>query len=188
MTPDLPVLRASDAERHQTVDLLREHSLAGRLTLEEFSSRIDTAYRATTREELGELTGDLPAHAPHAQARRRPTRWSVSVMGGLARRGRWRVARKTRALALMGGLALDLRNAELDVEEIEVFALAIMGGVDIVVPEGIEVEVDGFSVMGGRGERLSKAPPLPGTPRIRIRAYGLMGGVSVRSKPREGTR
>jgi hypothetical protein len=58
-----------------------------------------------------------------------------------------------------------------------------MGGIEIVVPEGVEVEVSGFAFMGGRGEHIAETRPIPGAPRIHVRAYALMGGVDVRSRP-----
>jgi hypothetical protein len=45
-------LRISDAEREQTVISLREHPLAGRLTLEEFSERVEATLRARIGAEL----------------------------------------------------------------------------------------------------------------------------------------
>ena len=73
MTDETPAIRASDAEREHTVELLRRHSVEGRLTLEEFAGRIERAYDARTRGELDELTRDLPEPAAaSAPARRRP--------------------------------------------------------------------------------------------------------------------
>lgn len=59
-----PGLRASDAERDSTVSLLRAHSAAGRLDVEELEQRIGGAYAATTRGELAALLADLPGSAP----------------------------------------------------------------------------------------------------------------------------
>ncbi len=56
-----PGLRASDAERESTVDLLREQSSAGRLDLEELEQRVGAAYAARTRGDLVALVSDLPA-------------------------------------------------------------------------------------------------------------------------------
>ncbi len=55
-----PRIRASDADRDRTAELLREHLAAGRLTNEEFSERLDKAYAAKTLGELDELLADLP--------------------------------------------------------------------------------------------------------------------------------
>ena len=45
-------MRISDDDREQAVVALREHLLAGRLTLEEFSERVETALRARVGMEL----------------------------------------------------------------------------------------------------------------------------------------
>ena len=179
-----PALRASDADRDRVAAALREHRVAGRLTLDEFSERVAAAHDARTLDELEQLTRDLPATGSAASSpRRRPTRWSVAIMSGVERRSRWRVAEQTTAVAVMGGCVLDLRNAEIEGPEVEITAVAVMGGVEIVVPEGVEVELTGIAVMGGKSERVKDAPPQPGAPLIRVRAFALMGGVEVVSKP-----
>ena len=60
----LDSLRASDGEREQVVDLLREHCAEGRLTPAELEERIDAAHAARTVGELEALTRDLPVHGP----------------------------------------------------------------------------------------------------------------------------
>ena len=63
-------LRASDADRERAVGQLREHSLAGRLTVEELDERTAEAFAAKTVAELDALLADLPReHAPAAPAR-----------------------------------------------------------------------------------------------------------------------
>lgn len=59
--PGDPRLRASDADRERTAQLLREHHAVGRLTVEEFNARLEQAFAARTLGELDELLGDLPA-------------------------------------------------------------------------------------------------------------------------------
>ena len=82
----------------------------------------------------------------------------------------------------MGGCKLDLRGAELTAQDPVIRAVSIMGGIDIVVPEGIAVEVTGLAVMGGKSVRIKDVGPQPGAPRLHVRVFALMGGVSVRSK------
>jgi hypothetical protein len=53
-------VRASDAERDRVVERLRRALSQGRLTLEEYDSRVAAAYQAKTRGELAVLTRDLP--------------------------------------------------------------------------------------------------------------------------------
>lgn len=183
----LPDLRAADADRDRVATLLRDHLGEGRLTLEEFSERVDAAYASRMLGELDELTRDLPAKTPEPTADRpgrRPTRHSIAVMSGIERKGRWRIEERTTALAVMGGIDLDLRSAEIVGSEIEIIAVAIMGGIQITVPEGVDVELTGLTVMGGKSNRVRDVPRLYGSPLVRVRAFTLMGGVDVRSRPR----
>ena len=187
LTPDL---RAADADRDRVAAELREHVGEGRLTLEEFSARIDAAYEARTLGELETLTRDLPAagsHAPATMARptRRPTRRSIAVMSGIARKSRWRIEERTTAIAVMGGIELDLRAAEIEGAEVEITAIAVMGGIEITVPEGVEVDLTGFAFMGGKEESVKEVPRIPGAPLVRVRAFAVMGAVEVRSRPAE---
>lgn len=55
-----PHLRASDADRERTVNLLREHHAEGRLDMEEFHDRLNAAYAAKTLGDLNALMADLP--------------------------------------------------------------------------------------------------------------------------------
>jgi hypothetical protein len=178
-----PALRASDVERERTVELLRRHSVDGRLTLEEFAQRMGAAYEARTRDELDELTLDLPTEPPAAPVHRsKPARWMVAVMGGADRRGRFRLGPRTNVVAVMGGANIDLRQAELEEPDATITVVSVMGGANIVVPEGVDVELTGFSLMGGRGHRPGKQPLPPGAPLVRVRAFSIMGGVSVVTK------
>ena len=56
-------LRASDDDRERVAAVLREHTAAGRLTLDELSDRMAAAYAARTLGELASLTVDLPSLA-----------------------------------------------------------------------------------------------------------------------------
>lgn len=176
-------IRASDAERERTVELLRRHSVDGRLTLEEFAERIARAYEAKTQDELEQLARDLPAEpAALPVARRRPTRWVVAFMGGTNRSGRFRLGARINLASLMGGVNLDLRRAELDESEVAINVVSVMGGVNIVVPEQVDVDLRGLVVMGGKVYRPGRDRPPPDAPLVRVRVVGLMGGVSVLTK------
>ena len=59
--PGDPRLRASDADRERTAQLLREHHAVGRLTAEEFEGRLEQVFEARTLGELDALLADLPA-------------------------------------------------------------------------------------------------------------------------------
>jgi len=185
--PQPPIL-ASDAERERACTVLREASVDGRLTLDEFSQRIGRALAARTRDQLVEVTRDLPAVLPPQAVRRPPVRWSVAVLGGVERRGFWRVGELSWAVAFMGGCNLDLRGAAISAPVITINAISVMGGVDVIVPPGVEVELEGVAVMGSKTLKLSGPPPGPGAPVVRVNAFAFMGSVTVRDRPSLGAR
>ncbi|GAA3550824.1 hypothetical protein GCM10022222_37930 [Amycolatopsis ultiminotia] len=67
-----PKIRASDADREETVERLSHQVAAGRLSMDEFSERAARAYDAKTAGELTALTGDLPRPSPPRSPARKP--------------------------------------------------------------------------------------------------------------------
>jgi hypothetical protein len=171
--------RASDAEREATVQRLQTAGAEGRLTVEELTERIDAAYRAQTRAELEPLVADLPA-APATAAATPPARtmssFVLGILGSGDRKGRWRVPSKLTVVNVMGGADLDLCDAVFDEPQVEITVWSLMGGSDIVVPEGVHVELGGFALM----------PPGPGAPVVRVTAWSLMGGTDVKTRSARG--
>src|SRR5258708_10065046 len=106
---DGPSLRVSDADREQTVILLREHLLAGRLTLEEFSERIEAALNAGVRRELAAVQEDLPAvSSAVARSGRKPPPLTAALLRHVVPRGRPRLRGWAFAAAAFGRLDFDL--------------------------------------------------------------------------------
>jgi hypothetical protein len=62
--------RASDQQREQTAQELREHFAAGRLSQEELDERVQQAYAAKTEHELRQLLADLPQLPASPQQRK----------------------------------------------------------------------------------------------------------------------
>ncbi|MGA2528832.1 MAG: DUF1707 domain-containing protein [Acidimicrobiales bacterium] len=184
-TPDPVLARASDADRDRVVTLLRDHCADGRLTLDEFSERTGAALSARTQAELDAVLVGLPAlSTPSVELpRRRPRRWIVAVMSESESKGRWRLSGHTAVVAVMGRCHIDLSRAEIEGPETVITAVGIMGDIEIVAPEGIEVEVTGLSLMGRRSISMRDVPVLRGSPRILVRAFPIMGEVSVKNRP-----
>jgi hypothetical protein len=175
-------IRASDAERDATVERLSAAAGEGRLTLEEFSQRMDLATAARTRAELDRLVTDLPAEVATAGAGGggavAPATWHVSPVGGLRVAGPWRMDRHVIAVSIVGRTRLDLSEAQLAAPEVTLTKVSLVGRTQIIVPPGIRVEVSGFGLVGGT--RVQGGPePGSGAPTVHIRAFRLVGGVRI---------
>ena len=57
---------------------------------------------------------------------------------------------------------------------------ALMGGADIRVPEGLNVELSDFAFMGGNDSKLGDERPDPGGPTLHLRVISIMGGTDVK--------
>ena len=189
-----PELRAADADRERVAEVLRDAAGDGRLTMEELDERLDRVYAARTYAELTPITRDLPltsqpvsAPAPtRIRAGGKPTsRFAIAIMSGFSRAGHWVVGRNFTAFALMGGGQIDLREAVFTEGQVTIRAFTIMGGVEVIVPDGIELRVHGIPIMGGIDQPRIRAPQ-PGAPRVYVFGIALMGGVSARYKPPRG--
>jgi hypothetical protein len=202
MTDDaLPDLRASDADRERVAEILRDALAEGRLDMAEFEERLDATYQARTYGELAPITRDLPAAGvtvPAVSLTKDPaagpdwsgritggagsSTWAVAVMSGFQRKGHWTMPRRFTCFAFWGGGEIDLREANFADREVEINAIAIMGGVDVIVPPGVEVVVRGIGVMGGFDHREEGVPGEPGAPRVVVTGFAFWGGVGVQRK------
>jgi hypothetical protein len=80
----------------------------------------------------------------------------------------------------MGGSNLDLNDAELAADVVEMRVYSLMGGSDIRVPESLNVEVSEFAFMGGNDVTRGNARPVDGGPLLRVKMISIMGGSSLR--------
>jgi len=172
-----PAVRAADADRDAAVAALREHTATGRLTLEEFSERVDEAYAARTHGELERVARELPVPSVPAQ-RRRVTRLTLSIFGHAVRRGLLRLRRLALALSVLGDIDLDLRGATLETEASTLLVFAFLGNVDVYVPEGADVETSGVA-LGGHCRDMGRIRQLGRTPQLRIRVLTFFGSADV---------
>lgn len=202
-------MRASDVDRERVAQILHRALSEGRITMDELEERLTTVYAAKTLGELAPVTADLPLPAgatTHTELEPAQTRalglpddrigghagsmTSIGIMSGAVRKGSWVLPPQHNSLAFWGGVEIDLRNARFAEKNSTITAIAIMGGIDIVVPDDINVDVVGFGFMGAFiQEDKSGAAPAPATaPTVRITGLAFWGGVTVIRKPRQADR
>lgn len=196
-------MRASNADREQVAQTLHTALAEGRLTPAEVSERLDQVYAARTLGDLEPLTRDLPEHRPlvppsapvpavsgyqSAPVRRiggAPTSsGAVAIMSGAERKGPWGVPAQFTAVAFWGGVELDLTQASFATPTVTITAVAIMGGIEIVVPDDVTVVCSGVGIMGGFDDKARVQGP-PGAPVVQVNGLAFWGGVEIkRAKPK----
>ncbi|WBQ06754.1 DUF1707 SHOCT-like domain-containing protein [Kribbella sp. CA-293567] len=187
-------LRASDTDRDQVVEVLRDALMTGRLSQDEHADRLEQTLQARTLGELEPITQDLavPGQPFRPAAAAAPSNSPVpieqpadpsgspdtviGIFSGGERTGRWRVKRRTNAFCLFGGYDLDMTDAVFEGREVTVWAFAIFGGIDITVPDAVEVRNDGVGIFGGFAARGGKTPD-PNAPVVIVKGLALFGGV-----------
>jgi hypothetical protein len=193
-------LRASDADRERVAAVLRRAAGEGRIELGELDERLAAVYAARTYADLEPITRDLPADGEDPQPpvpvpmRRAdvPERFGgvptssggFALMSGFERKGRWVVPRVFRAFALMGGGQIDLRQARFAENPVTIHAWAVMGGIEIIVPEDAEVHITGLGIMGGFEHRAAGEGD-EGAPTIIVKGLAILGGVDIQRQPPE---
>lgn len=197
--PEPNQLRASDQDRERVAQILNNAMAEGRLTVDELEERLDKVYAAKTFGDLQPLTRDLPVaqHRPPVPAAsttpvpandriggRGTSSAAVAVMSGAERKGMWVVPPTFTAVAVMGGVDIDLTQARFEDRETTIQAFALMGGIDIIVPEDITVRITGGGFMGGFESKANHEGP-PGSPVVRITGFAMMGGVDVKRPKRK---
>jgi Domain of unknown function (DUF1707) len=186
-------LRASDADREQVATVLNTAYAEGRLTRDEHDERLNQLMAARTFDDLIPITRDLvvvgsgavrPAPGPSSfaidttAASEEPNRL-VAIFSGVSRSGKWRVRRKNQALAVFGGIDLDLRDAIFEGSRIEMSGICCFGSLDIKVPPGVEVRNEMVGIFGDTAIKYL-GDPIPGAPTLVIKGLTLFGGVTVR--------
>lgn len=199
------MLRISDADRHRVSELLRAAAGEGRLDISELDERLETVYAAKTYGDLVPITADLPFGQEHrlpvtgaeslsslgpppGPATRYDT--SVAIMSGTSRQGLWEVGATHNAVAVMGGVEIDLRNARFTSRETVIRAFTIWGGIDVYVNAQTRVVVDGIGIMGGFDQSRDKVEPDlgPDSPVVRVTGLAIMAGVTVQRREMPGER
>lgn len=171
-------LRVGDDERRAVDEQLHRAVGAGRLTLTEYDERARDVWAARTRGELAALVRDLPGDALAPAHAVSGTRRAVAVMSEERLQGP--VGDGVEGYAVMGSAKLDLRREDLP-RRVRVRAVAVMGDVSVLVPDGATVHLTGMSLMGDRSVRLGAAQA--GAPVVELSAFAVMGSVTVRSGP-----
>lgn len=127
---------------------------------------------------------------------------SIALIGGLKRDGGWRVGAGVQHTSLIGGIQLDMSEADFDDDVLptitkyavvggaalifpegvgaQVNAYSLVGGVSLSVPAGTRVVLSGFTLLGGRSESGADELADGSGAVVRVKRFSLVGGVSIK--------
>ncbi len=162
----------------------------GRIDVDEFAQRAGAAHAAVTTAELAELVADLPGGVPapgptEVVGARRPER-VTSFFGDVVLQGTTGLPQAV--ATVFGDVRLDLRGLRTTADRLELHLGAVFGDVDVVVDEGVDAELSGWTVFGDKRTELAPVPRVAGTPRVVVSARTVFGDLRLRSlRPGEPT-
>jgi hypothetical protein len=188
-----PAVRVGDRDRDAVVHRLQDAFAEGRLDDDEFDQRMRAALTARVSTELDVLTADLPAASARAvpaiagAGDPKPGRMAIAYKSSIRRGGRWRVPERFRCVIYKGSGRLDLRAAELAGPVTTMAVTAYKSHVDVLVPPGVRVELNGFGVSKGWSEEEDLETRLPAdAPVVHVRGIAYKGTIEVSTRPPGG--
>ncbi len=111
---------------------------------------------------------------------------TFALMGGVTRRNRSDAFRGGDLSAMMGGVELDLRDAQLADGRAVVEVFAMWGGIEIFVPPDWRVESEVTPIMAGYEDNTRLAPGVEPVGTLVVRGFAVMGGIEVANGKDEG--
>jgi len=170
-------MREDDAQRRAT-EFVKDLYAAGDIDAAQLDAGVAGVLAAKSEDELAMVVRSLPAPVTLTSPGRRLAK-PLEIHSGLGRlrlAGKWQVARETHISADLGSISLDLTAAEFDDHVVDLHVYTGCGGITIIVPRGVAVQVTHHR--GGTDMRLD--PPVPGLPLVRLDATTNIGRIHLR--------
>ena len=108
-------------------------------------------------------------------------RWMVSVFGDITRRGSWPSRDRLSPVAVFGDIDLDFRQAGMPAGQVAITAVAPFGNIDVLVPDGVQVDVGGFTLFGSKKIAVGDATTNESAAVVGVRGFSFLGSVKVSS-------
>jgi len=169
----------SDSERERALERLRAAAVEGGLTFQELVARTGRVHAADTPLEVEVVIGDLPATPSRVVPASPGRRWVVAVIADERLTGRWTTPPRLTAVAVVGDVIVDLREATVRGEQLSIQATALVGDVFVLVPPGATVEMSGVAVLGHKKVAVEPAEYTLAVPVVRVSAVTILGDVIV---------
>ena len=203
LPPSPADLAVDHDDREHVVGLLHAAVSRGLIDTLEFDRRSGLAITARTRRDLNSLVVDLPLDHPdrarartEAESQRRAgsdaprgpyatgdTSGTVALhatLGSVKRSGAWAVPRRLEIDGWMGSVELDLTEAVIDHDVVEIDVDLTLGSVELRLPETASASLDGISATAGSVEDKRRAGTAIGRPHVVVTGRVAVGSVEVK--------
>jgi hypothetical protein len=178
-----PLVGVDDEERTAAADRLHELVRGGSLSLERFSAALEQVLSAVSHTDLEAAMLELPPVVRLTPASRRLAQPLVLHADGHLQVGSgWQLAAETTISVAFGTARLDLTAASWDANRIDLHLETRAGEFEVIVPEGVAVQMVGGS---GRVQLEPLSPPVPGGPVLRISTIGPTAVIRI-GHPKKG--
>jgi hypothetical protein len=102
------------------------------------------------------------------------------MLSGLKRRIESQNFQGGKATSILGGIELDFSQARLAEGRAAVELTAILGGIEVRVPQTWRVEVEGQPLLGGIEDKHTFAPGTETAPTLHLKASAILGGIEIK--------
>ncbi len=179
LTGELPIGRFQPPSSKSTVDARIDEAVMRALEKEPDRRFQQASHFKTGFEAVGGFAPDrIPAPPLKPVSRPNSTRFMITLMSGREKKGNWRPGDPQIALTMWGGTCLDLTNVRAT--NVNLTLLTLMGGVEVIVPPGATVDLDGFILMGATVDNVTSEFGTSNM-HVRIKSWGALGGCEVRT-------
>ena len=120
-----------------------------------------------------------------AKSKKQPPAKMLAVLGRSRRTGRWRLAKVTNVLALLGGCRIDMRHAVIEDESLTMKITVLFGSASVLLPRGALVQPSGISLLSASTVEVAEEEPEGDVPTIAIEWLTLFGRLKVTHPPAE---
>jgi hypothetical protein len=187
--------------RERVIQQLTEAFAHDLITVEELERRLEHVYQAQSVAEAEAIVVDVRSaraggslRAPNVDEPRQsrdeivpaPSQDRfVAILSSSSRRGLATIPHRLEALAVMSDSTIDLTDAVLPADIVDIHVRVVMANMRIVVPPGLRVvnRVGAFLANVETKPSLDLAPMVPGTPIIRITGYAALANLEIVDDP-----
>lgn len=171
---------ASAQDKDRIICKLQDAFLDGRLNESELEERVTHALVARTDADLASLVVDIP-HQLMSSPTHLKSNSAIAIFSGIERNGQFSIPQNFRSIAVCGGCQLDLRSAIFTSPVTSLSVIAVLGGIEIILPRGLRVFLHQLPILGGISNKIISEDLPASAPSIHIKSLAVLGGIEVRT-------